>query len=293
MKIYLDTNLWNALCDQSVDPRHLVTKLAAKNATVVLSGHLVFELARTFRMNRSQALPRGRQLFRYISEFADANTPCVKEIMDLLVAEVEALEPRTGSVDPFIGNEGYQKLRAELEKLATYSLDQNAHDFINERDEFALNTRLNQARHLEGRPDMKEELKLVAENDLKEWLQKETLTGAGAAILVGHLVRVFDGIPQIQAAKLAVELIGSPRGCIARGIVRADLYYNWRCANRGSNPKDLIVDAYHILNSIYCDVYATGEAKQADYAHLLLTGDMRVAVYDEKTQIHLWLMDLI
>ena len=45
-------------------------------------------------------------------------------------------------------------------------------------------------------------------------------------------------------------LTASPACHLSRALVRADLYYNWRCANRGSNPKDLFDDTYDVLNAI-------------------------------------------
>lgn len=292
MEIYQDTNLWNALCNQSVKPKKLVAQLNSKDTKLVLSSHTIFEIARTFRVPSRQAADRGRRLFAYLAEFADAHVLCARDIMDLLLAEIDALESRTGTVDAFIGSDGYHKLRAEIEKLANGDLDERAYNFINARDEFASNTRLNQARHFEGRPDMKGELKKVGEGDLYRWLQTETLTPTGVEILTAHIERVCNGIPRIEAAKFAGDLLVSASGRLARGIVRADLYYNWRCANRNSNPKDLIVDTYHVINSIYCDVYATGEGKQAKYAGLLLTRGTRVAVYDGTIPIDRWLLEL-
>jgi hypothetical protein len=67
------------------------------------------------------------------------------------------------------------------------------------------------------------------------------------------------------------------------------LYYNWRCANRGSNPKDLFDDMYHVLNAIYCDVYATKERGHAEYAGLLLTTNTKVAIYDGRTPVGGWI----
>lgn len=49
MKIYLDTNLWNELCDQHVDPELLLASLDAKDVSLVLSHQAVYELAKCFR----------------------------------------------------------------------------------------------------------------------------------------------------------------------------------------------------------------------------------------------------
>jgi hypothetical protein len=63
MYIYLDTNVWNILCDHAVDPNELVASLAAKNANLVLSTHTFYELAKTFRASSDKASERGKELF--------------------------------------------------------------------------------------------------------------------------------------------------------------------------------------------------------------------------------------
>ena len=121
------------------------------------------------------------------------------------------------------------------------------------------------------------------------WLQAETVADdPGAAILAGHVRRFSEASP-LDAVECALGLLDSPDCRVARALVRADLYYNWRCANRGSNPKDLFDDMHHVLNAIYCDVYATKESGHAEYAGLLLTTNTRVAIYDGRTPVGEWI----
>jgi len=40
--------MWDNLYDQHVDPKSMIDALAAKNATLVLSYHVVFEIAKIF-----------------------------------------------------------------------------------------------------------------------------------------------------------------------------------------------------------------------------------------------------
>jgi hypothetical protein len=47
-----------------------------------------------------------------------------------------------------------------------------------------------------------------------------------------------------------------------------------------------------VLQATYCDIYATAEAKQSEYASLLLT-DTRVEIYDRKITIDRWLEALV
>jgi hypothetical protein len=75
--------------------------------------------------------------------------------------------------------------------------------------------------------------------------------------------------------------------------VRSNLYSNWRAANRGSNPADLLDDVLHVLQAIYCEIYATGEAKQAEYASLILTPNTTVAIYDQSVPVDQWLLSLV
>jgi hypothetical protein len=78
----------------------------------------------------------------------------------------------------------------------------------------------------------------------------------------------------------------------AKALVRADLYYNWRCAHRDSVKKDLYDDMYHVLGAIHCDAYVTKEPAQAEYAHLLLTRASIVHVYPPEIPIDQWLESL-
>lgn len=84
-------------------------------------------------------------------------------------------------------------------------------------------------------------------------------------------------------------MLRAPTANASRGLVRSDLYTNWRAANRGSNPADLIDDVLHVLQSIYCDIYATAEPKQAEYAGLILTPNTTVAIFDRSIPVDQWL----
>jgi len=292
MNIYLDTNLWNVLCDRQVDPKELIASLAAKNASLVLSLQTFYELAKTFGSSTEKGLERGRELFSYFRNFIIAGTPCAKENMELLAAEMEALKSRTPKTDAFLNAEAYALLAQEVDKLANGQFDQRASEFIKNQREFALNTRWGQVRHLETRADTKRRLKKVTPENLKEWLRTETLSSVGIAILARHILRQFPDAPRVEVVEYASSLLVCAASRIARGLVRADLYYNWRCAHRESNPKDLIDDMKHVLNSTHCDVYATEEEKQAEYAGLLLTANTNVVIFNGDKPVEQWLAEL-
>ena len=57
--IYPDSHMWDALYDQHVDPKSMIDALAAKNATLVLSYHVVFEIAKIFLSRHPAAKHAG------------------------------------------------------------------------------------------------------------------------------------------------------------------------------------------------------------------------------------------
>lgn len=286
MNIYLDTILWNDLCDQGADPNRLVASLAVKDANLVLSPHTGFELAKTF----ANAPERAKMLFLYVREFVLANVPCTKEISGILEAEMLALRSPTLEVRPFLPPENYREFSRDVEKLADGDFDERASEFVRVRSSLGLTARLGPARHL--RDDIAQCLRSVAPADFERWVETEITPARGITLLTEQITRQFPEAPVEEAMSWASPLLASPTCRLARGLVCADLYFNWRWAHRGSLPKDLYHDMYHVLISTYCDVYATKESKQAKYAGLLLTPRTRLAVYDGQGSLGGWLESL-
>jgi hypothetical protein len=63
MNVYLETNLWNALCDHPVDADTLVGSLGARVINLDFSDHCVTEMAKTFRGVRDCSRPWTTALF--------------------------------------------------------------------------------------------------------------------------------------------------------------------------------------------------------------------------------------
>ncbi len=292
MNLYLDTNLWNVLCDQEIEPNKLLSSLASENSNLVLSFQTIYELAKNFHAPGEQVSRRGIELFTYLKHYVEADIPCVKLTEELLAAEMSALQFGTNSIDAYISESDYGRFKSEIEKLAAGVFDERVNSFIESRIAFASYTRFGQSRHLEGRPDVKQKLKGVPNHRLDEWLEAQTISLVGQAMLASRIIRVFPEAPTEDANEYAKALLHSQYNRVARGLVRADLYYNWRCANRDSNPKDLMDDMLHVLTSAYCDVYATQEKRQAEYASLLLTSHTSVAIYDDESPADQWLEEL-
>lgn len=286
--IYLDTNIWNYFCDQKTDAAGLVAALASKDSVLVLGSHNVYELAKTFIGRNAQATVRGTELFSTIKTFLNQNIAIGAENMELLKLEVLAFGQNVSTIDPLIKGADYATVTTEVGKLAAGAVEGKVKDFLQKRSQFAADSRTEQIDHFAGRQDMKRRLNTIPETDLPQWLQTETVA-SGGPILASHLVRQFGPGPTSQYAS---KLLASPVANVSRSIVRADLYSNWRCANRDSNPRDLIDDMLHVLQAVYCDIYVTAEPKQLDYGSLLLTPNTKVAIYDGKKPIDQWLLSV-
>jgi hypothetical protein len=283
--IYPDTIIWNLLCDEQVDHHALLQSLALKNATLVLSFHAVYELAKTFTGKSGPAV--GVKLFSSLKKFLALGIPCSKEIMELLFAEAYAFTKNPPTIDPMATPEQCTTVKEEVEKLANGIVEARVREFIQRRMQFATDTRAGQKALLERKQQTEARMKTIPEADLPQWLTFQTLTPIGAELLYLHLEPVCPG-PDV-----ALDILLSAAGMASRAVVRADLYSNWRCANRGSNPKDLLDDMLHVLQSAYCNFYVTAEPGQADYANLLLTPRTKVFIYDRRKPVDQWLIDML
>lgn len=287
--IYPDTNIWNDLCDQDVDAQQLIAKLSALNVTLSLSPHTIYELARNFRRRTAVSDARGTHLFSYLKRFLELGVPCTKEVAGLLYDEAYAFENHQPEIDPLIRGDEARVVLQEVEKLSSGVVDDRAKQFIEDRSQFAADGRANQNTHFISRKELKQRLCAIPPANLRQWLIKETLTPYGADILYRHLERMVGPGPTPEYASW---LLHYPAANIARAVVRADLYSNWRCANRDSNPKDLMNDMLHVLQAMYCDAYVTGEKRQSEYAGLLLTSNTRVTIYKRGIPVEEFLLSV-
>jgi hypothetical protein len=287
LRIYPDANIWSYLSQQAVDEKQLVESLASKHSSLVLSAHAVYELARTFTGKGAPTL--GIQLFSSLQKFLDLNTPCSKEFKEFIKEECYAFENGLSEIHPMLDANDHEIVRREVSKLANGVVEAEVKEFIEKRTQSAASTRTAQKDHFVGRDELRRRLKTVKESQLPDWLARETLTAEGIEGFYQHLSRMLGAGPTPDYAR---GVLLAPSSHAARGLVRADLYSNWRCANRDSNPKDLIDDMTHALQAMYCDVYATAESKQSDYASLLLTARTKIAIYDGNIPIDRWLESL-
>lgn len=287
--IYLDTNLWNRLVDRNVDPCDLLSRLEEKNTALALSSQTVRELAKTF----VPAPLRGKQLFQFLRSTLGGRTVGACDIMEQLHREVAAKHAGVRSIQPLYNAAEYERLAATINALAEGEFGEETESHIAAVAEFSRSARSGQKAHLEGNPDVRERLRAISPNELGPWLNSEMHSDRVAALLASHLGRMYDeGLTPWEALHLAAALLREPKHRAAKGLVRADLYSNWRCAHRDSLRSDLVDDLYHILNANYCNVYATAEANQAEYAHHILSPRTRVAIFDDRAPPDQWLLGL-
>jgi hypothetical protein len=287
MMIYLDTMLWNELCDEKVDAVALTSALAAKGKVLVLGAEAIYEMAKTFQSNPT----RGKELFTYLKKFTDLGIPGVKDNPMLLVAEADsAMNGTSVQVDVFWEPVNDARMRQEVEKLSNGIVDHKAASLIESRRQLAASERAGISSQYGGTSVLKARLSRVAATDLNKWITKEAKR-SGRFILKQHLAKLLPGGQPRQIAIAAKRLLASQRFRLSLAVVRADLYSNWRVANTGSMPRDLLPDLDHIVTASYFDVYATKEAAQAKYAPLVL-GKTRIAIHDGKLPISKWLESL-
>jgi hypothetical protein len=285
MRIYLDTDLWNALCDQKIEPESLLRDLDTHGATVALGMHVIFELLKNFTSGNTA---RGRQLFTHLNSFLKAGVRCVaKDLSEILVAEMYALKGPEGA-EKFLNVEDVFKVMGEIERLASGSVKPEWEVHIAEQSDFSERDRAAVRNSLSLRPTHLAFFRSITNEQVSAWLQRSANTTVGQELLLKNLQRRFPEESRSELHQYATAMLRAGSR-VANAMVRADLYYTWRCAHRGSNPPDLLADIYHVLSASYCDVYASGERKQVQYASLLLKDDVRVSIYPRDTDVSRWL----
>jgi hypothetical protein len=229
-------------------------------------------------------------LFQCIEKFIKAGIVCSKQIMDLVGDEAVAYFQHQSSIDPLLDATGRAFTLTEVSKLAAGVVEPRVTGFISNRVAFAADSRTDQKDHFVENPAMKTKLTAIPGSALPGWLSAETIATQGQLIISDHLSRITRAVFSQSSAR---SFLSSAIANASKAVVRADLYSNWRCANRNSNPKDLLDDMLHVLQAVYSDIYVTEEAGQLDYAALLLPPSVKVAICDKTTPIDQCLLALV
>jgi len=282
--IYLDTTLWNKLCEQVVAPSLLVGGLRRKGWDLAFGTHLRYELAKTFRSKRSGMHERARLLFSYLEQFLSFGIPCVKQVPDLLREEVKSADGQLDAVDCFYRDEFYEREATEVRKLEAGKVDS--------RLEMVLDFRANQISEFR-RESPKRTAKgtkfMDSDTDLGlgDFMQ-DAWRGLGPGCLRKHVSGLFPGLTERNLKRIVRKILSAPRYRLSHALVRGDLYLDWRCLRGRAVARDSSDDCYHLANASYCDVYATDEASQGDYADEILTLT-EIRIHDRKAPLLEWL----
>jgi hypothetical protein len=148
--IYLDTMLWNALCDQHIDPESFSAALHAEGGVLVFSEHTVYELAKTFTSGKSNAMERGRELMSYLQQYLD-HLFCIKQPIELVAAEMWALKDGAANVEAFHGDVNFGVVRTEIDRLACGVMVDSAKDYIARRGNDVRGDRSGVIKHLDDK----------------------------------------------------------------------------------------------------------------------------------------------
>jgi hypothetical protein len=289
-RIYLDTNIWDQLCDQKVDPKQFIDALASKGYTLVISFHTVYEFARTLTSPAPQAIARGRQLCAYAVQYLDLGIPCTKDFWEYVLAEISTCAARGPLVDPLTTADQCALIQKQLHRLASSDNMDDARQFIDQRSPFGLNTSQAQHAHIDKNPDLAAYLQTIAQPQLADWMSTESRTIFGANAFLHRFSKL---ITPVLTQEFVLALLGCPAAEMVRASVRTDLYSNWHEAHHGANRAGLYDDMLHVLQALYCDFYITEDKKQSAYAPLLLTPATHFESYrDRTTPIDQWILGL-
>jgi len=282
--LYLDTNLWNMLCDQSVVPEDLVTRIRAHAWELVFSPHIRYELARTFRSPRLDAKERAQLLFSYLARYVALNIRCVKQIPDLLREEVRHVCKEISKIECFYQDEFYEREAGEIRKLAAENIDVGNNRVLDFRGKQVSEFR----EASPGRTAMwREHAEYDAQTTLEEFMEFG-LRKFGQRCLMKHVSQFFPDLADKHLRQIGRKLLSAPRYRLSQALVRGDIYLDWRCFHERGIAKDTSDDCFHIENAAYCDAYATADAGQEKYANEILL-KTRVRIYDRTTPLMEWL----
>jgi hypothetical protein len=302
MNVYLDTNLWSGLLQQPADDEGILSALEAKGVRLVIGDSDLCELLQSYPFDGKGSSQRAIEMFSRMRRYAAMPNSILRDNMALLAAEMHATKDGKETIDPFISEQDHDTYRELIGCVREGIVSQQDRDHLAWRAMRVTANRTGQTRHMQGSPGIKARLKSVPRESLGDWLEQEALGHDGIVCLASDIYNYFnhpaavDKPTMADSYEWAQNLLQSLHWRMPRAIVRRNLYMNWRSARsyNSSIPPDLLIDTDHVLNSIYCDVYATEESRQEDYARLLLTNATGVRIYNRATSTSVadWLLSL-
>ena len=282
--LYLETPIWNQLSSDNVDADALFETLLSSDVVPVISTQLISELAASFHSKRSSNPSRlGQRLFAYLLKYVLKGIPCLKMNCQLLQDEAMTI---TGEIDRFdmaLSGSDYERMTSEVEKLARGELDAPVQSFLENRRRLWKNSRAEAAQYGRDRSFFKP----VCEASFGAFLESANPIEI-LKVLREHLQKEFPDTTLGTLAEVAAALLRNPTYRVANTMVRADLYTSWRAIRAGTLSRDVLDDCYHLVNASYCDIYATKDFQQSEYAPIVL-GSTDVFYFDGITPVSEWL----
>jgi hypothetical protein len=284
--VYLETPLWNELCDQGVDADWLLNALQERASCIVISTQLVCELAGTFKSTRFEdPFRRGRQLFSYLQRFTTARIPCLKMNNQLLQDEALLACGLSNGFNALLSTADYDQMVAQIEKLSNGVFEPIAEEFLKSRKALARDSRTEVREFVSSRPELRSR---CSEVSFGEFIRSVHPIDR-FKVLRGHLSKEFPDTELDILNQVTTVLLRYPGFRVAHAMLRADMYTTWRTACAGSLARDVQDDCYHLVNSSYCDVYATKDKPQSQYApDVLRPAEFRF--YDGNMPLSDWLV---
>jgi hypothetical protein len=250
----------------------------------LIGTHLRYELAKTFRSNRPGKHEKARLLFSYLEQFLSFGIPCLKQVPDLLREEVKNAHSHLRAGECLYRDELYEREATEIRKLAAGEVDAGLERVLDFRANQVSDFRTESPRLTAKWIRFMDPHTEVCLTDFIE----DAWSGLGPGCLKKHVSGLFPELAERDLKRITRKILSAPRYRLSHALVRGDLYLNWRCLRGKAVARDTSDDSYHLANAAYCDVYATDESSQADYADEILKLT-KVQIRDRKAPLLEWL----
>lgn len=268
--IYLDTTAWNVLASQLPDHEMLSGSFRRQSARLAIGNFNRVELEQTFLNPNSHDQARA---LLYCLQKAQDDALYIKDPAETIVAEMWALK-YGGRVEYSYDSKDRTKHMEELHRCIVGGVDEARCKVLNERRNSNRAEQYKIAQKRVDSPHLRNELRSVKPDELKNWLQSQCQSKHGSSVLTDVLQARFPEVYRNELLLYARNLLISPVGLASRALVRANLYVFWRYAMQDKAgqlvTRSLFDDTFHLVGATYCDSYITCDADQQKYWDLVL-----------------------
>jgi len=292
--LYLDTSIWNVLCEQAVDPRSFQAALRRRGALVVLGINAYVELAKSFFGKRpGRALP----LIVCVSRFLEAGTPVADSWERWLIGESRIVSGKSRGFSLLLGEREQSNIASWTKGLLSEEPPDALRLRLIQRSEQTRKLREAATKAIGNQPDILDDLRQVSAEGLGAFLDQEGTRPRALELLARYLPQVFaaneESLP-MAPERLARALLATTANRAAHAIVRVNIYGNWRAtrSEEVSFAKCVPEDSYHVANASYCDAFVTADTDSQGEAAARGLRSVRTLVYRDRTvPLEEWLLN--